>query len=224
LFGTLSAIDVYSEHQFQTTYAAYVASKDAAAVATTNANIVGSAAPTDAHELGMHRWYHDVSVAVQAEAKAIMDKALAAKPGSIHTTASCFTDIAAAWSATDDWAHQLPIYNKIMGDTDTGLSNDEKKARACINALSGADKELALKVGLRGKLFGLFKTKFETDVLSTDMSTVSKMVSGTLAAAAGANANEGHNTQPMYYGADTVLRRQMMELMVGKLNAKLPIV
>jgi len=224
---TAAPAAVYSEHQFKTEYEAAVSGKDAAAVKTINANIVGTVTPGSDKEL--HRWYHHVSEAVQANAQAIMDKGQATEAPT-HPTAECLTliDAAAKTPVADDWTKMYTVYSQVLGDTDTGLSAENKKARACINTLSGAEKELAIQAGLRAKLFDFWKKK--ADVAwevgeAKDMLKVSAFVTGTLAAnppAAGQAGEEGKDTQPMYTQADAVLRGELMNDMVQRLNAQLP--
>lgn len=217
---TSSAADVYSEHQFKTVYDTLVLSKDAAEVRTINANIVGTDTPPNQVEL--HKWYHDVSAAVQADAQAIMGKALANKAPT-HPTAECLTSIEGAMHGKAAWAAAYAVYSKVLGETDTGLSADEVKARSCINTLSGAEKELAIQAGLRAKLVGFFTTQATTDCAlgHGKMLEVSQFVSGTLAAVAPAAGKAGEKTQPMYSQADAVLRGALMNDMVIRLNAQL---
>jgi len=219
---TSSAADVYSEHQFKTVYDTLVLSKDAAEVRTINANIVGTDTPPNQVEL--HKWYHDVSAAVQADAQAIMGKALANKAGSAptHPTADCLALIHKAMTGAT-WALAYPVYIKILGETDTGLSQKEIDARTCINALSGAEKELAIQAGLRANLVKLFNAKANIDCpAGGTMLKASEFVTGTLAAAAPAAGKPGEKTQPMYSQAEGALRGELMTNMVNRLNAVLP--
>merc|ERR1712238_322122 len=178
-----------SEHQFTTKYAAYVdkMKMDAADVRTANANIVNTAPPPVAlkEETGMHRWYHDVDAAVQANAKAIMGKELvkAEAAAGAHPTASCLTDLKAAMAPALVFADMYENYNKILGDSTLDAGDTKQiKARACVKALSGAEKELAIQVGLR--------------------------------APPSADKKKGALAQPMYSMADAALRGEMMNEMV----------
>jgi len=218
---------VYSEHQFKTEYEKAVTDhgKDAAAVKTINANIVGTVTPGKDKEL--HRWYHDVSEAVQANAQAIMDKGQATEAPT-HPTAECLTliDLAKKTPFANDWATTYKVYSQVLGDTDTGLSAENKKARACINTLSGAEKELA-SLDMRGKLFSYWKAKADAVWVvgkAKNMLDVSAFVTGTLAATAPdpKAAKTWQETQPMYTQADAVLRGELMNDMVQRLNAQLP--
>merc|ERR1712238_301865 len=157
-------------------------------------------------ELGMHRWYHDVDAAVQADATAIE---------------------AAMTGAT--FKKMYINYNKILGDSTLkpGAADDDLqiKARACVKTLSGAEKELVIQAGLRAPLFNLFKVELKKGlpVAGKDMLKVSKLVTGTLAATDDAPVKEGKETQPMYSVADAALRREMMSEMVTQLkNNQLP--
>merc|ERR1712238_629735 len=86
------------------------------------------------------------------------------------------------------WALAYPVYIKILGETDTGLSQKEIDARTCINALSGAEKELAIQAGLRANLVKLFNAKANIDCpAGGTMLKASEFVTGTLAAAAPAD-------------------------------------
>jgi len=225
-----AAAGVFSEHQFTTEYATYVDQKDAAAVRTTNANIVNTAPPAVslAKEHEMHRWYHDVDAAVQADAKAIMGKALvkAEAASGAHPTANCLTDILAAMPA-GAFKKMYEDYNKILGDStlkDDGTEDKQIKARACVKALSGAEKELAIQAGLRAPLFKKFQDALTLGLPKTppDMLLASELVTGTLAATADAKVEKGKDTQPMYSMADAALRREMMSEMVTQLNHNLP--
>lgn len=233
LFG-VSAADVYSEAGFKKAYDAYVLDLlDAAAVKSANANIVGSAIPTETVEKELHRWYHDVDTAEQAEANAVMDKAHVAKPAAAFQTSSCLADITAAQVKTagqatkPTWDEQYKVYNKILAEK-VGVATkgtpkwetEDVKAWSCLNALSGAQKELAIN-SLTAKLFGVFKETAGTEVKkATDLHLVSQFVSGTLAANPGIDAANGKDTQPMYTQADAGLRREMMQYMVTELNKK----
>jgi len=226
---TSSATGVWSENQFKTKYDAYVVNLDSAAVKTANANIVGEAIPADTNEKGMHRWYHDVNAAVQADAKAIMGKTLADRLAhGNYPTADCMTKINTAIGASADWATLYPIYLSVTGDEVPVVppaSADTVKAQACVHALSGAEKELAIQAGFHSKLFGYFTSKMTAALTGTlTMTKVSDFVTGTLAAAAPTAPADGKLTQPMYSQADATLRGEMMRAMVNQLNGQLPAV
>jgi len=220
---TSSAGGVWSQSQFKKEYDAYVLGKDASSVKTANANIVGASVLTEAKETDMQRWYHDVKAEVQADAKAIMDKALADTSAHGHyPTADCLKLITAAMPPTD-WATDNPIYLKIVGDD--VLVGAEKKAQDCVNALSGPEKEMAIRVGMQSPLFGYFVTKWQTAytaLVTKDVASVSKLVTGTLEAKAPGAPKLGKDTQPMYSTADATLRGEMMIAMVNQLKAELP--
>merc|ERR1712238_622164 len=95
---------------------------------------------------------HDVDAAVQDDANAIMGKALvkAEAAAGAHPTANCLTDINTAMPVVA-FAAMVENYNKILGDSTLPTPADDKqiKARACVNAPSGAEKELAIQAGLR---------------------------------------------------------------------------
>jgi len=221
-----SASGVWSESQFKKEYDDYVLVKDASSVKTANANIVGALPPTQQKEIDMHRWYHDVNAAVQADAKAIMDKALVDKSAHGQSTADCLALIEVAMSRTD-WATDNPIYLEIVGD-DVLVAGPNKEAQDCVNALSGPEKELAIKVGMRSPLFRYFDDKWKAAVTAADEDVpgVSGLVTGTLGATVPVPADEktGKFTQPMYSQADATLRGEMMIAMVNQLKAKLPVV
>jgi len=221
---TSSAAGVWSEIQFKKEYDAYVLGKDASGVKTANANIVGASIPDDASEKELHRWYHDVNAAVQADAKATMDKALADQSANVYPTADCLALIKAAMPPKD-WATDNPIYLKIVGD-DVLADGAPKTARDCINALNGPEKELAIKVGMRSYLFGYFDTAWTAAVKDADKDVpgVSGLVTGTLAAKATADKKTGQTTQPLYSTADSTLRAEMMSAMVNQMKATLPVV
>jgi len=151
-----------------------------------------------------------------------MGKALANKAPT-HPTAECLTLIEGAMHGKAAWAAAYAVYSKVLGETDTGLSADEVKARSCINTLSGAEKELAIQAGMRAKLVGYFTAQANIDCELGDkkMLEVSQFVTGTLAAVAPTGALAGKKTQPMYRQADAELRGALMNDMVSRLNAKL---
>lgn len=221
---TSSAAGVWSESQFKKDYDAYVFGKDASFVKTANANIVGALTPKDTKESELHRWYHDVNAAVQADAKATMDKALADQSAHVHPTADCLALITAAMPPKD-WATDNPIYLQIVGD-DVLAAGAPKKAQDCVNALNGPEKELAIKVGMRSHLFGYFDTAWKAAVAKADKDVpgVSGLVTGTLGATLPGDEKTGKTTQPMYSSADATLRGEMMIAMVNQMKAKLPVV
>jgi len=251
---TSSAAAVYSEVQFKKEYDGYVIGKDASAVKTANANIVGAVPPQQQIEKDLHRWYHDVNAAVQADAKAIMGKTLAdrlAMESYPLAAADCMAKINSAIGAKDDkWANLYPIYLSVSGDkVEADNVEAQKKIAAkgkaagsaedlafiaatnqaaachCVHALSGAEKDLAIKNGFNSKLFAFFKKEM-TDALKNENSVagVSAFVTGTLAADAPVAVPKGQKTQPMYSKADATLRGEMMIAMVNQLKAKLPAV
>jgi len=227
-----SATGVWSESQFKQKYAAYVGTLDSAAVKAANAAIVGAAIPPEGAERNLHRWYHDVNAAVQADAKAIMGKTLADRSAVVDFTATdpCMTKIKDAVDAHDgDWDNLYPIYVKVSGDDVPSQGSDEvKTAQACVHALSGAERKKTLEDGFQSKLFGFFQTKMTTALNNVHgVDSVSKFVTGTLtdvAPSANTPEAEGKFTQPMYSVADATLRDAMMRAMVNRLKAQLPAV
>lgn len=221
---------VVSENMFKVKYASHVSSLDAAAVMTANAHIEGSAIPLDPAEKAMNEWYHGVSTAMQAEAKAIMDVARTARSADLASQASCSTKINAAKAkegATATWAGQLAIYTLIVADTEgeVGPVPENLEAWKCLNSLSGADKETVIQVGLLAPLFAFFKVEADAGLnAASTLPLVSEFVSGTLAdITPTTTAEKGKDTQPMYKEADAALRREMMQYMVTKLNARVPV-
>jgi len=226
---TSSAGGVFSESQFNNKYLDYVLDMDVTSVKNANANIIGEALPSNQKEIDMNRWYHDVNAEVQSDAKAAMGKAVADKSSGLHPTFDCLALIKKAMpnpSAT--FAADNLVYLSIVGD-DIRADGDNKNAQDCVNALSGPEKELAIKVGMRSGLFGYFDTEWKKQVKAAlaaeptkGVAVVSELVTGTLGATAGEATDKWKDTQPMYLKTDATLRSEMMIAMVNQLKANLP--
>jgi len=223
---------------------------DSAQVKIANAEIVGEAIPAGKPEREMHRWYQDVNAAVKADAKAIMDKTVADALGN-YPTADCMTKIGTAKkNNVGTWQTLYPIYLSVSGDVvqadaaaatatvaaaaapaDAALKATAATATAaaiacqCVHALSGAEKDLAIKAGFHSKLFDLFQVGMTAALTAPlSMAKVSTFVTGTLGTSVPGSGPEGQLTQPMYSAADATLRVSMMRAMVSELNGQLPVV
>jgi len=124
-------------------------------------------------------------------------------------------------------AAAIAAANKVKTTATAAAATASAAAIACqcVHALSGAEKDLAIKAGFHSKLFDLFQRGMTAALTApVSMATVSTFVTGTLGTSLPGSAPEGQLTQPMYSAADATLRVSMMRAMVSELNGQLPVV